>query len=109
MRSKEICQKIKNIEIKYKPTILVNNINFWPILRITIINLLYNHQLVKKNNQEARQEEIKLLLSLSTALHTKKNAGRTRKTHPVSADCGSQWAVTQTNCLEMNRRPISLL
>ena len=52
MRSKEICQKIKNIEIKYKPTILVNNINFWPILRITIINLLYNHQLVKKNNQE---------------------------------------------------------
>ena len=86
MRSKEICQKIKNIEIKYKPTILVNNINFWPILRITIINLLYNHQLVKKNNQEMnknffliRFEKLKsflkffLFLKLKVKLKKKKN------------------------------------
>ena len=51
MNSKEICIRIKKIEKKYNPKIYINDLDFWPLLRIAIVKELAtpkNFKLQKK-------------------------------------------------------------
>ena len=54
MNSKETCISIKKIEKKYNPKIYINNLDFWPLLRLAIVKELISSN--KFNSQKKKKK-----------------------------------------------------